>query len=133
MVKLVLIDYGVGNVGSLKRSFKKIGADAEISGDIATIKAADGLIFPGVGAFGPAMDKLAPLASTIIDETARGKPMLGICLGLQLLYTRGLEGGDFAGLDIIKGTVKRFPDQGLKIPQIGWSSIQIKNPDPPLS
>jgi glutamine amidotransferase len=132
MVQLVLIDYGVGNVGSLMRSFSKVGASVKISGEKSDIRAADGLILPGVGAFGAAMEKLSPLAQTVIDETQRGKPMLGICLGLQTLFTKGLEGGDFDGLDIIKGTVRKFPDMGLKVPQIGWNAIHLMNPDHPL-
>jgi glutamine amidotransferase len=132
MVKIVLIDYGVGNIGSLKRSFNKVGANVEISGDPGIIKAADGLVLPGVGSFGPAMDKLLPLAQLVVDETKDGKPLLGICLGMQLLFNKGLEGGEFNGLGLIHGIVRRFPEIGLKIPQIGWNSIQIKLPDHPL-
>jgi glutamine amidotransferase len=132
MVQIVLIDYGVGNIGSLKRSFAKVGADVMVSGDKNVIKNADGLVLPGVGSFGPAMEKLAPLASTVIKEVEQGKPLMGICLGMQLYFTRGLEDGDFAGLDLIPGTVRKFPFKDLKIPQIGWNSLNIKYPDHPL-
>ena len=131
-MKLVIIDYGIGNVKSLERSLRKVGADVEISGDAAKIKAADGLILPGVGAFEAAIARLLPIAPLVLEETQAGKPMLGICLGLQILYSRSEEGGDFQGLDVIKGNVRHFPKMDLKVPHMGWNSLNIKQPDHPL-
>lgn len=109
-----------------------MGASVEISGDPTKIKEADALVLPGVGAFEPAIIKLLPMTPLIFAETDKGKPMLGICLGLQLLFSASHEGGFFKGLDVIKGEVKKFPDMGLKIPQIGWNSINILDKNHPL-
>lgn len=132
MVKIVIIDYGIGNVKSLNRSFVKVGANVEITADKQKIHDADGLILPGVGAFEPAINNLKPLVSTIFEETNKGKPMLGICLGLQLMFSASEEGGFFKGLDIFKGNVIHFPDIKLKVPHMGWNSIRIEKPDHPL-
>jgi len=138
LVTIAIIDYGVGNVKSLKRSLEEVGANAKITADEKELKAADALVLPGVGAFKPAINKLKPLIPLIMEETENGKVMLGICLGLQLYFTESLEGvkGDeepYKGLDIIKGTVKHFPkDMGLKIPHMGWNSLNIVKEDHPL-
>lgn len=131
-MKIVIIDYGIGNVKSLYRSLAKVGADVEITADRQKIRTADGLVLPGVGAFEPAITNLSPLINNIYDEIKRGKPMLGICLGLQLLFSASHEGGYFKGLDIIPGEVAHFPPMPLKVPHMGWNSIRIQKPDHPL-
>ena len=132
VVKVVIIDYKIGNVGSLSRSFMKVGAEVEISADPAVIHEADGLLLPGDGAFEAGITNLQPLVNTIFDETNAGKPLLGICIGYQLLFSASEEGGYFTGLDVFKGTVIHFPPMDLKVPHMGWNSLQIKQPDHPL-
>lgn len=128
---IAIIDYGVGNLFSLCSSLKKIGADAVITGDKEIIKKADKLILPGVGAFGDAMEKLKAdgLDQLIKEEAASGKPLLGICLGMQLLFDKSHEFGLHDGLGLIKGEVvpmeNRIPKQ-LKIPHIGWNALELK-------
>ena len=100
VVKVVIIDYKIGNVGSLSRSFMKVGAEVEISADPAVIHEADGLLLPGDGAFEAGITNLQPLVNTIFDETNAGKPLLGICIGYQLLFSASEKGGYFTGLDV---------------------------------
>ena len=133
---IAIIDYGVGNLFSLSSSLKAVGADAVITGDSELIKKADKLILPGVGAFGDAMEKLKAdgLDILIKEETDKGKPLLGICLGMQLLFDKSYEFGDHKGLGLIKGEVVpmegRIP-QNLKIPHIGWNALKF-NGDCPI-
>ena len=128
---IAIIDYGVGNLFSLSSSLKAVGAEAVITGDRELIKKADRLILPGVGAFGDAMEKLKAdgLDALIKEETANGKPLLGICLGMQLLFEKSYEFGKHSGLGLIKGEVVpmagRIP-QSLKIPHIGWNALELK-------
>ena len=127
---IAIIDYGVGNIFSLKSSFKKIGADAVLTSDIEVIKAADKIVLPGVGAFGDAAEKLkaSGLFEVIKDVCKNGKPLLGICLGMQLLFEKGYEYGEHEGLGLIKGNVRFIGDYitpGLKIPHIGWNSLSF--------
>lgn len=128
---IAIIDYGVGNLFSLSSSLKAVGADAVITGDKTLIKEADKLILPGVGAFGDAMAKLKAdgLDRLIKEETAKGKPLLGICLGMQLLFEKSYEFGKHCGLGLIQGEVVpmagRIPDN-LKIPHIGWNALEFK-------
>ncbi|MEE1007392.1 MAG: imidazole glycerol phosphate synthase subunit HisH, partial [Acutalibacteraceae bacterium] len=132
---IAIIDYGVGNLFSLSSSLKAVGADAVITGDSKLIRKADKLILPGVGAFGDAMEKLKAdgLDRLIKEETALGKPLLGICLGMQLLFDKSYEFGEHFGLGLIKGEVVpmegRIP-QSLKIPHIGWNAISLKGDCP---
>lgn len=134
---IAIIDYGVGNLFSLQSSLAMIGAQAVVTGDADVLRSADRLILPGVGAFGDARQKLAQtgLDAALCAEAARGKPVLGICLGMQMLFDRSLEYGEHEGLGLIPGQVVpmagRLPE-GLKIPHIGWNALNIKIPDHPL-
>lgn len=134
---IAIIDYGVGNLFSLKSSLAMIGAQAIVTGDADVLRSADRLILPGVGAFGDARQKLAQtgLDAALCAEAARGKHVLGICLGMQMLFDRSLEYGEHKGLGLIPGEVVpmagRLPE-GLKIPHIGWNALAICKPDHPL-
>jgi len=125
-----IIDYGVGNLFSLRSSFAAIGAEAFVSGDPAELAKADRLILPGVGAFGDAARKLrdSGLDVFVKEQAASGKPLMGICLGMQLLFEKSYEYGEHEGLGLLKGQVVgmsgRLP-QGLKIPQMGWNALKL--------
>ena len=128
---IAIIDYGVGNLFSLVSSFAYIGADAKLTSDVDEIKRADRIILPGVGAFEDAAKKLAAsgLDKVVIEEAKSGKPLLGICLGMQMLFERSFEYGEHKGLGLIRGSVKPMKDilgEDLKIPQIGWNSLSFK-------
>ncbi len=129
---IAIIDYGMGNLRSVQKAFEKVGAEAVITQDSGDINRADRVVLPGVGAMQPAMQKLKelhlidPIKKAITD----GKPFLGICLGLQLLFEKGFEGGEVDGLGIFPGTVERFAS--LKVPHMGWNQIKIKNSNSPL-
>ena len=126
----VIIDYGVGNLFSLKSSFAHIGEDAVVSNDKETIKNAQRLILPGVGAFGDAAKLLREhgMDEVLRDEVKKGKPVLGICLGMQMLFTKSFEYGEHSGLDLIKGSVvpmqPLLPSE-LKVPHIGWNELDL--------
>ena len=127
---IAIIDYGAGNLFSLASSLRHIGADAEVTGDPDDIRRADRMILPGVGAFGDAAEELGKRGlDTVIKEEARsGKPLMGICLGMQLLFEESLEYGEHEGLGLIRGTVRPlegYIPEGLKIPQIGWNSLSF--------
>lgn len=129
---IAIIDYGVGNLFSLKSSFAAIGAEAFVSRDPAEIGAAEKIVLPGVGAFGDAAEKLRDcgMAKVVIDEVRRGKPLLGICLGMQLLFEKSYEYGTHEGLGLIPGEICPIESQipaGLKIPHIGWNALQFTN------
>ena len=129
-----IIDYGVGNLFSLCSSFAFIGERAIVSGDRDELSACDRILLPGVGAFADAADKLRESGlDTFVQETASsGKPLLGICLGMQLLFERSYEFGDYAGLGLLKGKIVPIPDQNhtLKIPQIGWNALHFPQDKP---
>lgn len=131
---IAIIDYGVGNLFSLMQSLKKIGADSVVTADISQIERADKLILPGVGAFGDAAQKLkdSGLDDVIKSQTAAGKPLLGICLGMQLLFDKSFEYGEHPGLGLIKGEVLPLSDyiRGLKIPHMGWNSLEFVDDNP---
>ena len=134
---IAIVDYGVGNLFSLKSSLAAIGAGAVVTGDADVLHAADRIILPGVGAFGDAADKLAAtgMRDAVLREARSGKPLLGICLGMQLLFETGMEYGEHAGLGLIPGTVvdlKPVLPAGLKVPHIGWNALQLKQPEHPL-
>lgn len=134
---IAIIDYGVGNLFSLQSSLKRIGAEAIVTGDAQAIRAADRIILPGVGAFRDAADKLraAGLDKVVCCEAAAGKPLLGICLGMQLLFDRGFEYGEHEGLGLIPGSVRPIADvigPGLKIPHIGWNALHLVQGGGPL-
>ena len=128
-----IIDYGVGNLFSLRSSFAAIGAEAFVSGDAAELAKADRLVLPGVGAFGDAAEKLraSGLDAFVKDQAAAGKPLLGICLGMQLLFEKSYEYGEHEGLGLLKGQVVgmtgRLPAE-LKIPHMGWNALQLTKP-----
>ena len=128
---IAIIDYGVGNLFSLTSSFKKIGVDVVATADKEVIKSADKLILPGVGAFADAIKKLrdSGLDKVIIDEAKKGKKIMGICLGMQLLFEKSYEYGEHDGLGLLKGKVvpmeNRIPTN-LKIPHIGWNALEFK-------
>ena len=126
-----IIDYGVGNLFSLRSSFAAIGVEAFVSGDAGELAKADRLILPGVGAFGDAAEKLraSGLDAFVREQAAAGKPLMGICLGMQLLFERSFEYGDHEGLGLLKGQVVgmsgRLPE-GLKIPHMGWNALKLE-------
>ena len=125
---IAIIDYGVGNLFSLSSSFKSIGADTVVTGDPEIIRKAEKLILPGVGAFRDAAEKLrkSGLDKVIIEETAKGKPLLGICLGMQMLFEKSFEYGEYDGLGLIPGSVvpmKGVVPDDLKVPHIGWNGL----------
>ncbi len=130
-----IVDYGVGNLFSLRSSFAAIGAEAVVSRDPVLLSSCDRLLLPGVGAFGDAARLLreSGMAELVLREAAAGKPILGICLGMQLLFDRSLEYGDHPGLGLIPGTIRPIAEaipRGLKIPHIGWNALHFvkKNP-----
>ncbi|MBO5060760.1 MAG: imidazole glycerol phosphate synthase subunit HisH [Clostridia bacterium] len=128
---IAIIDYGVGNLFSLKSSLAAIGADAIITGSCEEIKNADKILLPGVGAFGDAAEKLknSGLCDIIKSEANNGKPLLGICLGMQLLLEKSYEYGEHEGLGLIKGEIRPISDvipNNLKIPHIGWNALKFK-------
>ena len=128
---IAIVDYGVGNIFSVKRALNYIGEDGLLTGDPEDLRKAEKIILPGVGAFGDAARKLAAggLRDAVIEEAKSGKPLLGICLGMQLLFTESLEYGRHAGLDLIPGRVVDMSgfivDKSLKIPQIGWNGLDF--------
>ena len=134
---IAIIDYGVGNLFSLQSSFAAIGRDAAVTRDIEEIRRADRLILPGVGAFQDAADKLrlSAMDRAVKEETARGKPLLGICLGMQMLFERSHEYGVHEGLGLLKGEIRPIAERipaGLKIPQMGWNALKIVKDSPLL-
>ena len=127
---IAIIDYGVGNLFSLKSSFAAIGAETVVTGEAAVIRGADKLILPGVGAFGDAAALLRRdgLDKLVCEEAASGKPLLGICLGMQLLFDDSLEYGRHEGLGLIPGSVRSIAEyipEGYKIPHIGWNALRF--------
>lgn len=134
---IAIVDYGVGNLFSLKSSFAAIGAETVLTPDPEVIKKADKILLPGVGAFGDAADKLKKtgLGNLIIEEANKGKPLLGICLGMQLLLEKSYEYGEHEGLGLIKGEIRPIGDvipSDLKIPHIGWNSLEFKGVASPI-
>ena len=134
---IAIVDYGVGNLFSLKSSFAAIGRDAVVTGDRAALREAERIILPGVGAFGDAAEKLrrTGLGEAVIAEAAAGKPLLGICLGMQLLFDKSYEYGEHRGLGLIPGAVKPIADvipADYKIPHIGWNALVFQKPSPLL-
>jgi len=132
---IAVVDYGVGNLFSLTSSLSAIGAESIVTGDPESIRAADKIILPGVGAFEDARRKLSEsgLDKVVIEEARRGKKLLGICLGMQMLFERSYEYGVHEGLGLLRGSVVgmegRIPAE-LKIPHIGWNSLNIKKEHP---
>lgn len=132
---IAIVDYGVGNLFSLKSSLAFIGADAIVSGDPEVLRKADKILLPGVGAFGDAAAKLRQtgLAQVVIEEAKNGKPLLGICLGMQLLFDKSYEFGVHNGLGLIRGEIRPISDvipTEYKIPHIGWNALHLKGNSP---
>lgn len=134
MAGIVIVDYGMANLRSVQKAFEKVGAAAQITSDPAAVAKADTLVLPGVGAFRDAIARLreSGLDEPIVRHIESRKPFLGICLGLQLLFTRSHEDGVYEGLNVLAGDVVRFPKvPGLKVPHMGWNSLHFR-PDCPL-
>ena len=130
-----IVDYGVGNLFSLKSSFDAIGEEAIVTGDPEVIRSSDKIVLPGVGAFRDAIAKLSSsgLGDVVISEAKSGKPLLGICLGMQLLLDKSYEFGEYEGLGLVPGVVRPlegYIPEGLKIPQMGWNALQLKGSCP---
>lgn len=129
---IAIIDYGAGNIQSVSKALAHIGCEAFITRDKDKILKADGAVLPGVGSFGDTMDTMTEygIKDTVIEYAKSGKPFLGICLGLQLLFPKSEESPDANGLGIFDGSITKIPSgEGLKIPHIGWNSLDIKKND----
>ncbi|MBQ7318661.1 MAG: imidazole glycerol phosphate synthase subunit HisH [Clostridia bacterium] len=130
MTRIGIVDYGVGNLFSLRSSLTTIGVEPVVSGDPAVLAACERIILPGVGAFGDAADKLRQtgLDRFLCDQAADGKPLMGICLGMQLLFEKSYEFGEHRGLGLLRGSVVPMVDRipvGAKVPQIGWNALTL--------
>ncbi|HYE81377.1 MAG TPA: imidazole glycerol phosphate synthase subunit HisH [Clostridia bacterium] len=127
-MKLGIVDYGVGNIYSLKKAFEYLGADIAVSRDAEVLDSCSGIVLPGVGAFCDAIlnMKAEGLDQVILKQVAEGKPILGICLGMQLMFDYSMEGGRFEGLGLFKGWVDRIPDT-VKVPHMGWNTLEKRN------
>ena len=127
---VAIVDYGVGNLFSLKSSLSAIGADALVTADADTLRSADRIILPGVGAFGDAVRKLRAtgLDKVVLEQASAGKPIMGICLGMQMLFEKSYEYGEYDGLRLIPGAIRPISDvipKDLKIPHIGWNALHF--------
>lgn len=129
---IALIDYGIGNLHSVEKALQKVGADVVVSGKPEVILAADKVVLPGVGAFGDGIRTLEAyhLVEPLRELCARGTPLLGICLGMQLLFESSEELGLYKGLGLLPGRVCLFPDSDLKVPQTGWNQLEFTRPNP---
>ena len=130
-IMIAVIDYGAGNLQSVVKAFGHIGCECEITNDIEKILNADGAVLPGVGSFGDAMNSMRACGAdkAVKEFIATGKPFLGICLGLQLLFSESEESQGTEGLSLLEGTITKIPNNNgtLKIPHMGWNSLKIKN------
>lgn len=133
---IAIIDYGSGNLKSIRNGFNRVGAQALVTNDKEELKKADVMILPGVGAFGTAMGNLKKYEDIIHQHIRDEKPFLGVCLGLQVLFSESEESPGVKGLDVFSGKVQRFPEtlpaNGLKIPHMGWNNLNIKRDSPLL-
>ncbi len=134
MTDLAIIDYGVGNLRSVERAFAVTGNHAVISDDPSVLRQAKGLVLPGVGAFAACMNALSARGfdTIVCERVLEGTPLLGICVGMQMLFEESEEFGNTAGLGLIPGRVRRLPSEGL-VPQVGWNQIRKRNSHPILS
>jgi len=135
MNKLVIVDYGMANLRSVQKAFQKFGHEAVITGDPQRVAEADKIVLPGVGAFRDAIARLREtgLAQPLVEQAQAGKPFLGICLGLQLLFSTSYEDGVYEGLNLFPGEVVRLPNlPGLKVPHMGWNQLRIRQSSPIL-
>jgi glutamine amidotransferase len=129
--KIAIVNYGVGNLRSISKGLEKSGAQIEVTRKADKLRNADAIVLPGVGAFAPAVKNMAPISSVVAEAMKNGKPIFGVCLGLQLLFTRSNEGGSIEGLDFISGEVIRLPNS-VKTPQMGWNTIDFTRTHPLL-
>ncbi len=132
---IVIVDYGMGNLRSVQKAFEHIGVSAEITSDPMRVQGATKVVFPGVGAFRDAISAVNAqgLKEVVRDHIDAGKPFLGICLGLQLLFDRSHEDGIYDGMGIVPGEVVRFKNEpGLKVPHMGWNTLKFIQPNCPL-
>ena len=129
---IAILDYGMGNLRSVEKAFEHVGAEVEITYDPERVRAAEGLVLPGVGAFPKAMQAISERAldELINERRAAGVPILGICLGMQLLFERSVELGGADGLGLLPGEVRQLDAPGLKIPQIGWNAVEWQHDAP---
>jgi len=132
---IAVIDYGMGNLRSVEKGFLHVGSEAKVVSDAMSVENAKGIVLPGVGAFRDCVRNLQDLGLTtaILRSIEKGKPYLGICLGLQVLFAESEEFGHTEGLGVFKGSVPRFPQGELKVPHMGWNSINIKRRPPILA
>lgn len=126
---IAILDYGMGNRASVQNALRFLGYESVVTHDPAVIESATHLILPGVGAFGDGMKAIRERGLDVVMKNAidQGKPLLGICLGMQLLASKGEEGGEHAGLGFIPGTVKRIPAGKLRVPHVGWNDVTSKD------
>jgi glutamine amidotransferase len=131
---IAIVDYGMGNLRSVEKGFLKVGADVRVTSDPEVVDNADAVVLPGVGAFRDCMRNLREmlLLEPVIRAIQKGKPYLGICLGLQILFTESEEFGVSKGLGIFKGKVIKFPENNLKVPHMGWNTVKIVRKPPVL-
>jgi glutamine amidotransferase len=129
---IAIIDYGMGNLRSVEKGFLKVGADVKVTSSPEDVEKADGVVLPGVGAFKGCMSELQnlDLIDSVVASIKKGKPYLGICLGLHVLFTESEEFGRCRGMDIFRGQVVRFENSDLKIPQMGWNQLNIQKDNP---
>jgi glutamine amidotransferase len=131
---ITIVDYGMGNLRSVQKAFERVGAEAIIAADAREVASATQLVLPGVGAFRDAIAELKrrDLVGPLREHIEAGKPLLGICLGMQLLFDVSYEGGEYEGLGVLSGTVERFPSRpGFKVPHMGWNRL-ARCGDPPV-
>jgi imidazole glycerol-phosphate synthase subunit HisH len=136
MKPIIIVDYGMGNLRSVQKAFEKLGHAAAVTSDPRVAGSAERLVLPGVGAFRDAISRLVEtgLADVVRDHIRAARPFLGICLGLQLLFTRSFEDGEHPGLDLFPGQVVRLPDTpGLKVPHMGWNQLRRRQNAPHLA
>ena len=132
--EIAVVDYGLGNLRSVTRGLERAGASVDISDDPAVLANADGIVLPGVGAFSEGMENAGPFRDVLVEQAEEGKPLFGICLGMQMLLTTSEEAehageGSAEGLDLIPGTNVRFP-QSMTVPQMGWNTIDVQRKHP---
>src|SRR5713226_4861046 len=134
MAMIAIIDYGVGNLRSVEKAFEAIAKPALVTGDARAIREADRLVLPGVGAFGECARRLrqSGFDKLVLEAAEQNKPVLGLCVGLQLMFDEGHEFGIHEGLRLMRGRIVRFPESGPHVPQIGWNQIENVKPHPLL-